>query len=113
MVDALSITIVRNPTYPYTDPPSLNDVMPLLYGKPMTWANNPRIGISELAEVNYLLYRIACHSVFHIFHMHIIPTNWCIFMYALIIGASISIHSLFIQTIVEVNKNTSKNCFYP
>ena len=113
MVDALSITIVRNPTYPYTDPPSLNDVMPLLYGKPMTWANNPRIDISELAEVNYLLYRIACHSVFHISHMHIIPTNWCIFMYALITGASISIHSLFIQTIVEVNRNTSKNCFYP
>lgn len=105
MADALSIPIVCNPAYPYTNPPSLNDVMSLLCDKPMTWANKPRLDTSEQTEVNYLLYRIGCQSVF--------PIDLCLSMYALVTGASITLHSLFIQTIVEVNRNTSKDCFYP
>jgi len=75
VADALSITLVYNPTYPYTDLSSLNDVMSLLCGKPMTWIDKRRLDTSELAELNYQLYRIACHSVFPISHMHTIPID--------------------------------------
>ena len=115
MADALTVPFVRHPTYPYTDPPSLSDVMSLLCGKPMTLEDEPRLESSEQIEENYLLFRIACHSIFHISHIHMITINRCIFFYALETGASMCICSLFIQTVVAVNRNTSKkqDLFFP
>ena len=75
VADALSIPLVYNPTYPYIDLPSLNDVMSLLCGKPMTWIDKHRLDTSELTKLNYQLYKIACHSVFPISHRHTIPID--------------------------------------
>ena len=76
--------------------------------KPMTWEDEPRLESSEHTKENYLLFRIACHSIFPISHIHTITINRCIFLYALVTGASMCLHSLFIQTIIDVNRNTSK-----
>jgi len=87
----------------------------VLCGKPMILEDEPRLESSEHIEENYLLFRIACHSIFRISHIHTITINRCIFFYALETGASMCICSLFIQTIVAVNRNTSKkqDLFFP
>ena len=115
MVDALTVPTVYHPTYPYTDPPFLSDVMSLLCGKPMTWEDEPRLESSELNEENYLLFRIACNSICHISHIHMITIYRCIFLYALVTSASMCLPSLFIQTIANVNRNTFKkhDLFFP
>ena len=41
-------------------------------------------------------------------NVHTIPIDRCIFLYALIIGASMCLLSLFIQKIVEVHRNNAK-----
>ena len=105
--------LVQRPTYPYTESPSLDDVMSFLCGRAVTWGSEPRLHSCELAEVNYLLFRIACHNIFSISHMHTIPIDRCIFLYALIISDSICFPSLFIQTIVEVYRIKSrKQCLF-
>ena len=106
--DVLFIPLFNRPTYPYFESPSLDDVMSLLCGKTMTWGTKPRLDSHELTKVNYLLFRITCHNIFLISHVHTIPIDRCIFLYAPITSASIYLPSLFIQTIVEVHKNTSK-----
>ena len=102
-------------TYPYTESPSLDDVMSLLYGRPVTWGSKPRLNSRELTEVNYLLFRIACHNIFPISHVYNIPIDRCIFLYALVTDGSICFPSLFIQTIVEVHRNKSRKqgLFFP
>ena len=106
VADVLSIPLFSRPTYPYFESPSLDDVMSLLCGKTMTWDTKTRLDSHELTKVNYLLFRIACHNIFLIFDVHTILTDTCIFLYAFIIGASICLPFLFIQTIAEVHINT-------
>ena len=108
VANALSVPLVNHPTYLYFESPSLDDVMSLLCGKTITWDSKPILDSHELTEANYLLFRIACHNIFPISHVHTIPIDRCIFLYAPITSASIYLPSLFIQTIVEVHKNTSK-----
>ena len=100
--------LVQRTTYPYTESPSLDDVMSFLYGRAVTWGSEPRLPSCELAKVNYLLFRIVCHNIFSISHVHTIPIDRCIFLYALIISSSICFPSLLIQTIVEVHRNKSR-----
>ena len=100
--------LVQRTTYPYTESPSLDDVMSFLYGRAVTWGSEPRLPSCELAKVNYLLFRIVCHNIFSISHVHTIPIDRCIFLYALIISDSICFPSLFIQTIVEVYRIKSR-----
>ena len=115
MADALTIPPVCHPTYPYTNPPSLSDVMSLLCGKPMTWEDEPTLESSGLNEENNILFRISCNSIYPISHIHMITIDCCIFLYAFVTGASMCLPSLFIQTIVDVNKNTFKkhDLFFP
>ena len=80
MADALSVSIVSRPTYSDIVSPSTDDVMSLLCGKPMTWGTKPRLDSYMLTEDNYLLFRIACHNVFPIFHVHTITIERCIFL---------------------------------
>ena len=94
--DTLHVPLVRRSTFPYTESPPIDDVMSLLYGRLVTWGSKPRINFSEFAEINYIFFRIACHNIFPISHIHIIPLERCIFMYALITNGPICFPSLFI-----------------
>ena len=71
--DALNVPRVHRPTYPYSKCPLISDVMTLLCGRSMTWGSNPRINSSELTEFNYIFFKIACHNIFPISHVHTIP----------------------------------------
>ena len=83
--------------------------MSLLCGRTISWAFEPKLHSHELTEFNYIMFRIACHNIFPIFHVYTIPIDRCIFLYTLLTSGSICFPSLFIQTIVEVHrKNTRK-----
>ena len=82
--------------------------MTLLYGRTVTWGTEPRLNSRELTELNYLLFRIVCHNIFPISHVHTIPIDKCVFLYALITNGYICFPSLFIQTIVEVHRSNSR-----
>ena len=105
--EALNVPIVRDPTYPY-NPSHTDDVMSLLCGKPDTWGSEPRIHSHEIIEYRDMLLRIACYIVFPISHIHTIPIDRCVFVYALNTNGSISFSSLFIQTIIEAHRSKSK-----
>lgn len=113
--NALSVPIVVNLIYPYIDPPSLDDVVSVLCGTPMVWTNEPRLDIGELMKDNYLLYRIACHNIFPMSHIHTIPTNHHVFLFSLVTSASMCLPSLFIQSIVNIHRSNSQkqSLFFP
>lgn len=98
--------LVSRPTHPYTKTPHIDDVMTLLCGRTITWGNEPRLSSHELTEFNYMLFRITCHNIFPISHVHTIDR--CVFLYAFSIDGSICFPSLFIQTIVEVHRSKSR-----
>ena len=113
--EALDVPQIRSPTYPYSERPNISDVMTLLCGRSVTWGSNPRINSSELTELHYILFRIACHNIFPISHVHTIPIERCYFLYALVTGASICFPSLFIQTMAEAHRSKCKKhgLFFP
>ena len=55
----------------------------------------------------YLLFRIACHSLWPISHFHTIPLERCVFLYAFTSGASISFPYLFLRSLNEVHKSSA------
>ena len=60
-----------------------------------------------------MLFRIVCHNIFPISHVHTILINRCIFLYVLSTDGSIYFPSLFIQTIIVVHRSKSrKYCFF-
>ena len=113
--NALDVPRVRTPTYPYSDRPLIFDVMTLLCGRSMTLGFEPRINSSDLTELNYILFRIACHNIFPISHVHTIPRERCYFLYALVTDASICFASLFYETLVRAHRSKSKKhgLFFP
>ena len=62
-----------------------------------------------------MLFRIVCHNIFPISHVHTILINRCIFLYVLSTDGSIYFPSLFIQTIIVVHRSKSRKCcfFFP
>ena len=105
--EILGVPLVCRPTLTYTESPPLDDVMSLLYGRSISWGFEPRINLSELIEVKYLFIRIACHNIFPISHIHTIPLDRSVFLYAFITDGFMCFPSLFIQTIVEVYRKVS------
>ena len=77
-------------------------------GTSIRWGFNPRITTHELIELNYLFFRIACHSLWPISHLYTIPIERCAFLYALVTDAPMSIPTLFICSLVEVHRSSSK-----
>ena len=63
MANALGVTVVREPIYPYEESPPLDDVMSYITGFSIQWGSNPRITSAELTETTYLFFRIDCHSL--------------------------------------------------
>ena len=62
---------------------------------------------SALSETAYLFLRVACHSLWPISHLHIIPLERCVFLYAFMSGASISFPHLFLHSLNEVHRSSA------
>ena len=81
---------VQHLVYPYDESPSLDDIMSYLAGSSIQWGSDPWITFHELTKVHYLFFRISCHSICPISHLHIIPIGRCAFLYAFVIDAPMS-----------------------
>ena len=109
MASALGVPLVRQLVYPYTEVPPLDEVMSHITGTSIRWDSDPRITTNELTELNYFFFQIACHSLWFISHLHIIPIERCVFLYALVTYALMSFPTIFISTLVEVYRSNSKS----
>ena len=69
---ALGVSVVTEPVYPYVEAPPLDVVMSYITGSSIQWGSDPRITSSALFETAYLFRRVACHSLWPIFHLHTI-----------------------------------------
>ena len=72
--------LVCKPTYPYTDFPSVDDMMSLFCGRSVSRSTEPRINSVEFIELNYLYLRISCHNIYPISHVHIVSIDRCAFL---------------------------------
>ena len=93
---ALGVPMVRQPIYPYFEVPPLDEIMSYITGTTIRWGSNPHITTHELTELNYLFFRMTCHSIWPISHLHTIPIERCAFLYALVTNAPMSFPTLFI-----------------
>ena len=106
VAEALGVPVVRDADYPYDETPSLDVVMSCITGSSIQWGSDSRITSAELIETAYLLFRIACHSVWPISHFHTNPLERCVFLYAFASGASISFPHLFLRSLNEVHRSS-------
>ena len=53
------------------------------------------------------LLRVACHSLWPISHIHTIPLERSVFLYAFMSGASISFSHLFLRSLNEVHRSST------
>ena len=106
---ALGVPLIQQPVYPYDKDPSLDEIMSHITSISIRWGSDPCITTHELTELNYLFFRIACHSLWPISHLHTIPIERCAFLYALVTVAPMSFPSLFIRSLVEVHRISSKS----
>ena len=60
-----------------------------------------------LFETAYLFLRVACHSLWPISHLHTIPLERCVFLYAFMSDASISFPHLFLCSLNEVHRSSA------
>ena len=107
VADALGLPVVRDPVYPYEESSPLDDVMSYITGSSIRWGTDPRITSAELSETAYLFFRIACHSLWPISHLHTIPLERCVFLYAFVSGVSISFPHLFLRSLNEVHRSSA------
>ena len=54
-----------------------------------------------------VFFRISCHSIWPISHLHTIPLERCAFLYALVKDAPMSFPHLFICSLIEVHRSSS------
>ena len=107
VAEALGIPVVTDPVYPYDESPPINVVMSHITRSSIQWGSDPRITSSALSETAYLFLRVACHSLWPISHLHIIPLERCVFLYAFMLGASISFPHLFLYSLNEVYRSSA------
>ena len=81
--------------------------MSYIIGSSIQWGFDPRITSAELTETAYLLFRIACHSLWPTFHFHTIPLKRCVFLYVFVSRASISFPHLFLRSLNEVHRSSA------
>ena len=115
MAFALGVPLVRQPVYPYSKTPPLDDIMSYLTGTSISWGTDPRTTSCELTELNYLFFWISCHSIWPISHLHTIPIERCAFLYGLVTDVPMCFLSLFIHSLVKVHRSSSKShgIFFP
>nr|POE58842.1 hypothetical protein CFP56_01627 [Quercus suber] len=107
VADALGVPLVQHPVYPYDESPEISDVLSYVTGTTVQWGSDPRITSAELSGLHYLFFRIACHSIWPISHVHTIPLERCVFLYALVTDAPISFPHLFLRSLNEVYRSSS------
>ena len=83
--------------------------MSYITGTSISWGTNPHVTSYELTKLNYLFFQIFCHSIWPISHLHTIPIERCAFLYALVTDAPMSFPTLFIHSLVEVHRSSSKS----
>ena len=105
MAEALGVPIVREPVYPYAEAPPLDFVMSYITGSSIQWGSDPRITSSTLSETAYLFLKVTSHSLWLISHLHTIPLELCVFLYAFMSNASISFPHLFLRSLNEVHRS--------
>ena len=106
MVEAFGVPIVWKPVYPYVETPPLDVVMSYITGSSIQWGSDPQITSSALSKTAYLFLRVACHSFWRISHLHTIPLERCVFLYAFMSGVSISFPYLFLCSLNEVHRSS-------
>ena len=97
VADALRVSVVREPVYPYEESSPLDDVMSYITRSFIQWGSDPQITSVKLSKTAYLFFGIACHSLWPISHLHTIPLERCVFLYAFVSGMSISFPHLFLR----------------
>ena len=107
VADALGVLIVRELVYSYEESPPLDDVMSYITRSSIQWGFDPQITSAELSETAYLFFRIACHSLWPISHLHTIPLERCVFLYVFVSIASISFPHLFLRSLNEVHRSSA------
>ena len=107
VAEALGVPIVTNPIYPYDESPPINEVTSHITGSSIQWGSDPQITSSALSETAYLFLRVACHSLWPISHLHTIPLERCVFLYAFMSDASISFPRLFLHSLNEVHRSSA------
>ena len=107
MVAALGVPLVQHPVYSNDEFPLLDDIMSFITGTTIQWGSDPRITSHKLTEIHYLFFRISCHSIWPISHLHTIPLERCVFLYALVSEAPMSFPHLFIRSLIEVHRSSS------
>ena len=112
---ALGVPVVRQLVYPYVESPPLDDVMSYITGSFIQRGSDSRITSVELTETTYLFFRITCHFLWPISHLHTIPIERCVFLYALVSSASISFPHLLLCSLNEVRRSSvvGHALFYP
>ena len=105
MANALGVPIVRESVYPYDESPPLDIVMSYITGSSIQWGSDPRITSSELSKTVYLFLRIVCHSLWPISHLHTIPLERCVFLYAFMSSVSISFAHMFLRSLNEIHRS--------
>ena len=73
VAEALVVSVVREPVYPYDETTPLDVVMSYITGSSIQWGFDPQITSSEFSETVYLFLRVACHFLWLISHLHTIP----------------------------------------
>ena len=106
MGEALGVPVVSNPVYPYDESPPIDVVMSHITGSSIQWGSDPRIMSSMLSKTTYLFLRVACHSLWPISHLHTIPLEQCVFLYAFMSSAFISFPHLFLCSLNEVHRSS-------
>ena len=106
VAEALRVPVVRAPVYPYEQSPPLDEAMSYIIGSSIQWGSDPRVTSAKLLETSYLFFRIACHSLWPISHLHTIPLKRCVFLYAFVSGASISFPHLFLHSLNKVHRSS-------
>ena len=107
VAEALRVLVVTEPVYPYAESPPIDVVMSHITGSSIQWSSDPRITSFVLSKTAYLFLRVACHSLWSISHLHTIPLERCVFLYAFMSGASISFPHLFLCSLNEVHRSSA------
>ena len=107
VAEALGVPVVMEPVYPYDKAPPLDVVMSYITGSSIQWGSDPQITSSALSKTTYLFLRVVCHSLWPISHLHTIPLERCVFLYAFMSNASISFPHLFLRSLNKVRKSST------
>ena len=94
VVVALGVPLVQQLVYPYDEDSPLNEIMSHITGTSIRWGSDPRITSHKLTELNYLFFCFSYRSIWPISHLHSIPIERCVFLYAFVTDAPMSFPTL-------------------